>query len=79
MGFNQYRTRQTSVIHCTLAAHDLGMEPRLVYAGPNLSVTDFVVGTDLQLEQMKELAIMRDMDGMEKGKATTGSNPSPWA
>ena len=59
VGFDQYRTRQTSVIQCTLAAHALGLGPRLVYAEPNLSVTDFVVGSGMQLEQMKDPAIMR--------------------
>jgi thiamine kinase-like enzyme len=59
VGFDQYRTRQTSVIQCTLAAHTLGLGPRLIYAEPNLSVTDFVVGTGMQLEQMKEPAMMR--------------------
>ena len=48
VGFDQYRTRQTSVIQCTLAAHNLGLGPRLVYAEPNLSVTDFVEGTGMQ-------------------------------
>src|SRR5579862_6247539 len=52
VGFDQYRTRQTSVIQCTLAAYELGLGPRLVYAEPNLSVTDFVEGTGMRLEQM---------------------------
>lgn len=59
VGFDQYRTRQTSVIQCTLAAHELGIGPRLVYAEPNLSVTEFVEGTGLELQQMQDPAIMR--------------------
>jgi thiamine kinase-like enzyme len=59
VGFDQYRTRQTSVIQCTLAAYELGLGPRLIYAEPNLSVTDFVEGNGMQLEQMKDPAIMR--------------------
>jgi thiamine kinase-like enzyme len=59
VGFDQFRTRQTSVIQCTLAAHELGIGPRLVYAEPNLSVTDFVAGAGLQLEQMKDHATIR--------------------
>jgi thiamine kinase-like enzyme len=59
VGFDQYRTRQTSVIQCTLVAHELGIGPRLVYAEPNLSVTEFVEGAGMELEQMKDPAIMR--------------------
>jgi thiamine kinase-like enzyme len=59
VGFDQYRTRQTAVIQCTLAAHELGLGPRLLYAEPNLSVTDFVEGAGMQPEQMKDVAIMR--------------------
>lgn len=59
VGFDQYRTRQTSVIQCTLAAYELGLGPRLIYAEPNLSVTDFVEGSGMQLDQMKDPAIMR--------------------
>ena len=66
VGFDQYRTRQTSVIQCTLAAHALGLWPRLVYAEPNLSVTDFVEGTGMQLEQMQDPAIMRRIVDMMK-------------
>ncbi len=59
VGFDQYRTRQTSVIQCTLAAHTLGIGPRLIYAEPNLSVTDFVEGKGMELKQMQDPAIMR--------------------
>lgn len=61
VGFDQYRTRQTSVIQCTLAAHRLGIGPKLIYAEPNLSVTDFVDGTGMQLEQMKDPAVLRQI------------------
>jgi len=54
------------VIQCTLAAHALGLGPRLVYAEPNLSVTDFVEGTGMQLEQMQDPAIMRRIVDMMK-------------
>ncbi len=37
IGFDQYRTRQTAVIQCTLAAYELGLGPRLIYAEPNRS------------------------------------------
>ena len=43
-GFDQFRTRQTSVVQCTIAAHTLGLGPRLVYAEPNLTVVEFVDG-----------------------------------
>src|SRR4051812_14575625 len=29
VGFDQFRTRQTSVVNCTMAAHKLGLGPRL--------------------------------------------------
>jgi thiamine kinase-like enzyme len=59
VGFDQCRTRQTSVVQCTLAAHALGLGPRLVYAEPNLSITEFVEGTSMELEQMKNPATMK--------------------
>jgi thiamine kinase-like enzyme len=66
VGFDQYRTRQTSVIECTLAAQRLGIGPRLIYAEPNVSVTGFVEGQGLQLEQMKDPAVMRCVIEMMK-------------
>jgi thiamine kinase-like enzyme len=57
-GFDQFRTRQTAVVQCTIAAHSLGLGPRLVYAEPNLTVTEFVAGSGMKLEQMKDPAIM---------------------
>jgi thiamine kinase-like enzyme len=59
VGFDQYRTRQTAVVQCTIAAHTLGLGPRLVYAEPNLTVTEFVEGEGMQLEQMKDPAIIQ--------------------
>lgn len=59
VGFDQLRTRQTSVVECTLAAHALGLGPRLIYAEPNLSITEFVDGAGMQLEQMKDPTIMK--------------------
>jgi thiamine kinase-like enzyme len=58
IGFDQYRTRQTSVVQCTMAAHKLGMGPRLVYAEPNLSVTEFQPGVRMTLEQMQDRQVM---------------------
>ena len=45
IGFDQFRTRQTAIVQCTIAAHTLGVGPRLIYAEPNLTVTEFVDGT----------------------------------
>jgi thiamine kinase-like enzyme len=59
VGFDQYRTRQTSVVQCTIAAHALGLGPRLVYAEPNLTVTEFVDGKGMTLEQMKDPDVLR--------------------
>jgi thiamine kinase-like enzyme len=58
-GFDQFRTRQTSVVQCTIAAHTLGLGPRLVYAEPNLTVVEFVDGAGVTLEQMKDPQFMR--------------------
>ena len=58
-GFDQARTRQTSVVQCTIAAHTLGLGPRLAYAEPNLTVVEFVAGKGLTLQQMKDPEIIR--------------------
>ena len=57
-GFDQYRTRQTSVANCTLAAWKLGLGPRLRYAEPNLIVTDFIDGPKMQADQLREPKMM---------------------
>jgi thiamine kinase-like enzyme len=59
VGFDQYRTRQTSVVQCTIAAHALGLGPRLVYAEPNLTVTEWIDGRRMEQEELKDWAIMR--------------------
>ncbi len=53
-GFDQYRTRQTSVVNCTIAAAKLGLGPKLRYAEPNLTITDFVGGPKMQPEQLRD-------------------------
>ena len=65
-GFDQFRTRQTSVVQCTIAAHTLGLGPRLVYAEPNLTVVEFVDGEGVTLEQMKDPQFMRAVIGRMK-------------
>jgi thiamine kinase-like enzyme len=57
-GFDQYRTRQTSVVHCTIAAAKLGLGPNLRYAEPNVVITDFVDGAKMQFDQLKRPAMM---------------------
>lgn len=57
-GFDQYRTRQTSVVQCTIAAAKLGLGPRLRYAEPSLIVTDFIDGPQMQAAQLREPAMM---------------------
>ena len=59
VGFDQYRTRQTSVVNCTIAAHKLGVGPALIYAEPNLSITEFLVGSRMELEQMKDPSVIK--------------------
>jgi thiamine kinase-like enzyme len=57
-GFDQYRTRQTAVVNCTIAAWKLGLGPRLRYAEPNLVVTEFVDGPKMQFDQLKQPTMM---------------------
>ncbi len=54
VGFDQFRTRQTTVVQCTIAAHKLGLGPRLVYAEPNLSVVEFVEGRQMGADELRE-------------------------
>lgn len=60
-GFDQYRTRQTSVVNCTIAAWKLGLGPRLRYAEPSLTITDFVPGPKMQAEQLKQPSVMTEV------------------
>ena len=65
-GFDQYRTRQTAVIQCVLAAARLGIGPQLRYAEPNLSITDFVAGPQMQLADVRDPAVItRVIDTMK--------------
>jgi thiamine kinase-like enzyme len=57
-GFDQFRTRQTSVVACTIAAYRLGVGPALRYAEPNLTITDFVSGPQIQLTQQSNPAVI---------------------
>ncbi len=41
-GFDRYRERQPTVVHCTKAAHKLGLGPALRYWEPNITITDFI-------------------------------------
>ena len=59
VGFDQYRTRQTSVVQCTNAAYKLGLGPELIYYEPNLTVTGFVEGRQMEFEQMQDPEIVR--------------------
>ena len=61
VGFDDSRTRQTTVVQCAIAAHMLGVGPRLVYAEPNLTITDFIEGKAMQAEQMTDPAIMKQI------------------
>jgi thiamine kinase-like enzyme len=81
-GFDQYRTRQTSVVQCTIGAWKLGLGPRLRYAEPNLSVTDFVGGPKMQPEQLREPAMMASviqrMKILHGGSDAVGETISYW-
>ncbi len=83
-GFDQFRTRQTSVVACTLAAQRLGIGPALRYAEPSLTVTDFVHGAQIQLDQQRDPAvvakIIRAMKTLHGGvQALPGSVSYWWA
>jgi len=81
-GFDQYRTRQTSVVQCILAAARLGIGPQLRYAEPNLSITDFVTGPQVQLSQVRDPAInariIATMKRMHMGTPAIGESISYW-
>ncbi len=81
-GFDQYRTRQTSVVQCVLAAARLGIGPQLRYAEPNLSITDFVTGPQLQKHEIRDPAIIaRVIDSVKRmhaGSSAVGESMSYW-
>lgn len=60
-GFDQFRTRQTSVVACTIAAARLGIGPALRYAEPSLTITDFVNGPQIHLNEQRDPAIVGRM------------------
>ena len=61
VGFDQFRTRQSTVVNCTIAAHKLGLGPRLVYAEPNLTVVEFVEGRQMTLEEMRDPKVIEQI------------------
>jgi thiamine kinase-like enzyme len=81
-GFDQYRTRQTSVVHCTIGASKLGLGPRLRYAEPNLIVTDFVDGPKMQSQQLKDPStlahVIQQMKRLHQGSDAIEGSVSYW-
>jgi len=81
-GFDQYRTRQTSVVHCTIGAWKLGLGPRLRYAEPNLIITDFVDGPKMRSEQLKEPSmlghVIQQMKRLHQGSDAIEETMSYW-
>ncbi|HVA28929.1 MAG TPA: phosphotransferase [Candidatus Baltobacteraceae bacterium] len=81
-GFDQYRTRQTSVVHCTLAAACLGIGPQLRYAEPNVTITDFVTGPPMQVEQLRDrefvAKVVKVIKSMHEGSEAVGESISYW-
>ncbi len=81
-GFDQYRTRQTSVVHCTLAAARLGIGPQLRYAEPNLTVTDFVPGPPMRKAQLRDPAfiaeVIKTIKIMHEGSDAVSESISYW-
>lgn len=82
-GFDQGRICQTSVVACTIAAAKLGIGPTLRYAEPNLTITDFVHGPQVQLEQQRDpKVIARILDVMKIMHGGSEALPGPvtlWA
>jgi thiamine kinase-like enzyme len=83
-GFDQFRTRQTSVVACTIAAAKLGIGPALRYAEPNLTITDFVHGPQIQLSQQGDPTVIARIIGTMKvlhggSEALPGSVSYWWA
>ena len=81
-GFDQYRTRQTSVVQCTIAAARLGLGPQLRYAEPNLTITDFVTGPQMQVEQLRDpehvAKVVRAIRRMHENSEAIGESISYW-
>jgi thiamine kinase-like enzyme len=81
-GFDQYRTRQTSVVHCTLGAARLGIGPQLRYAEPNLTITDFVTGPQMQPSQLRDptfiTEIVKTIKIMHEGSEAISESMSYW-
>ena len=57
-GFDRYRERQPTVVHCTLAAHKLGLGPALRYWEPNITITDFIHKPRMTEEQFGKPAMI---------------------
>jgi thiamine kinase-like enzyme len=81
-GFDQYRTRQTSVVHCTIGAWKLGLGPRLRYAEPNVVITDFVDGPKMQSDQLKEPStlahVIQQVKRLHQGSHAVEESISYW-
>jgi hypothetical protein len=81
-GFDQYRTRQTSVVQCILGAARLGIGPKLRYAEPNLTITDFVTGPQMQVAQLRDpefvAKVIKTVKVMHEGKDAIGESMSYW-
>jgi thiamine kinase-like enzyme len=83
-GFDQFRTRQTSVVACTIGASKLGVGPALRYAEPNLTITDFVNGPQIRLNQQRDPEVIQKIISAMKvlhggSEALPGSVSYWWA
>jgi thiamine kinase-like enzyme len=81
-GFDQFRTRQTSIVACTIAAARLGVGPALRYAEPNLTITDFVAGPQIQLPEQKDpqviAKVIASMKVLHNGSEALPGSVSYW-
>jgi thiamine kinase-like enzyme len=81
-GFDRYRERQPSVVHCTKAAHKLGLGPALRYWEPNITITDFIEGPRMTEEQFQEPAmiahIVERLKALHQGSHAVEETISYW-
>ena len=81
-GFDRYRERQPTVVHCTKAAHKLGLGPALRYWEPNITITDFIPGPRMTEEQFAEPAtiahIVERLKALHAGSHAVEETISYW-
>lgn len=81
-GFDQYRTRQTAVVQCTIAAAKLGLGPALCYSEPNIIITEFINGAKMEFGQLKDPSMLAHVIGrlkiLHRGSEALEESVSYW-